>query len=245
MQARDPPWLWNPGETSPEVQTEVSVAPRKALMSSKNFKKKKKRAKNPLSDNSLHWLNTSVQTVVDKSNYKQSCLNKHTLPNKELLYIRWFRYWYPARLFITRLTPQSWILREMSCGASQQDLYGFPVTYLLIIKMFLSAPLVGAPTYSVPRRNIRSHTESCPYMERIEAFTVWMSDILLLSDHSMYTGSEGQQVRNLTGHVRWLSYSFCGHESEGKMVSFPPLNGFTTSCFMRMSQWQSRYTQIH
>ena len=39
MQARDPPWLWNPGEMSPEVQNKVSVAPPKALMSSKLKKK--------------------------------------------------------------------------------------------------------------------------------------------------------------------------------------------------------------
>ena len=40
-QARDPPWLWNLGQTSPEVQTGVSVAPWKGLLSSKNLKKKK------------------------------------------------------------------------------------------------------------------------------------------------------------------------------------------------------------
>ena len=41
MQARDPPWLWNPEQTSPEVQNRVSLAPRKGLMSLKNFIKKK------------------------------------------------------------------------------------------------------------------------------------------------------------------------------------------------------------
>ena len=40
MQA-SPPWLWNPGQTSPEVQTGVSVAPQKGHVSSKKFKKKK------------------------------------------------------------------------------------------------------------------------------------------------------------------------------------------------------------
>ena len=38
MQA-SPPWLWNPGQTSPEVQNWVSVAPQKGHVSSKNLKK--------------------------------------------------------------------------------------------------------------------------------------------------------------------------------------------------------------
>ena len=38
----NPPWLWNPGQTSPQVQNRGISGPRKGLMSSKNFKKKKK-----------------------------------------------------------------------------------------------------------------------------------------------------------------------------------------------------------
>ena len=29
---RDPPWLWNPGQTSPEVQNSGTVAPRKKIL---------------------------------------------------------------------------------------------------------------------------------------------------------------------------------------------------------------------
>ena len=38
----DPPWLWNPGQTSPDVQNRVSVAPQKALMSYNFFSKNRK-----------------------------------------------------------------------------------------------------------------------------------------------------------------------------------------------------------
>ena len=38
--ARDPPWLWNPGQTSPEVQNRGISGPHKEDMSSKSFKKK-------------------------------------------------------------------------------------------------------------------------------------------------------------------------------------------------------------
>ena len=38
-QGRDPPWVWNPGRRYQKSKTGVSVAPRKGLMSSKNFKK--------------------------------------------------------------------------------------------------------------------------------------------------------------------------------------------------------------
>ena len=36
-QVRDPPWLWNPGETSPEVQNRGISGPQKGLLSSKKF----------------------------------------------------------------------------------------------------------------------------------------------------------------------------------------------------------------
>ena len=49
--------------------------------------------------------------------------------------------------------------------------------------MFLWDPQVGAPTYSVPRRNIRSHTESCPYMERIGKCTGRIHNILLFGSN--------------------------------------------------------------
>ena len=39
--ARDPPWLWNPRQTSPEVQNRGISGPRKRTMSSKNLKNKK------------------------------------------------------------------------------------------------------------------------------------------------------------------------------------------------------------
>ena len=37
--ARDPPWFWDPGQTSPEVQTGISVAPWKGHVSEKFSKK--------------------------------------------------------------------------------------------------------------------------------------------------------------------------------------------------------------
>ena len=37
MQVRDPYWLWNPGQTSPDVQNRGISDPTKGLMSSKNF----------------------------------------------------------------------------------------------------------------------------------------------------------------------------------------------------------------
>ena len=36
----DQPWLWNPRQTVPDVQTGVSVAPQKRLMFSKKLKQK-------------------------------------------------------------------------------------------------------------------------------------------------------------------------------------------------------------
>ena len=40
-QARDPPWLWNPGQTSPEVQTRVISGPTKRIcVLQKNFLRK-------------------------------------------------------------------------------------------------------------------------------------------------------------------------------------------------------------
>ena len=40
---QNPLWLWNPEETSPEVQSRGISGPTKGLMSSKNLKKKKKK----------------------------------------------------------------------------------------------------------------------------------------------------------------------------------------------------------
>ena len=42
MQARDPPWLWNPGQTSPEVQNIAISVPTKRTDVLQNFLKKKK-----------------------------------------------------------------------------------------------------------------------------------------------------------------------------------------------------------
>ena len=58
---RDPPWLWNPGQTSPEVQNRGISAPRKGLMPSNFFSKK-----------TILFLNDRAR--------KSSCVNARGIP---------------------------------------------------------------------------------------------------------------------------------------------------------------------
>ena len=60
--ARDPPWLWNPGQTSPEVQNRGISDPHKNYLCPQNFFKKKtgKGRTRFMHENSIHLSGASV-----------------------------------------------------------------------------------------------------------------------------------------------------------------------------------------
>ena len=106
MQARDPPWLWNPGETSPEVENRVSVAPRKRtyVLQKLFFKKKQKvDATQPVLNVNynkliqyIYWLRCTFQTmtyVTNKNNHYRNIFIQRTWKQRLISFCSWMYNW--------------------------------------------------------------------------------------------------------------------------------------------------------